>query len=411
MALHSTHMKRIVAKEFLLLVGCLVILFLVVVFGWVRNSWFEQRSASIGGVLAVQTVVQDSMSQRVVPRHLDFLDLFEPAFVRKNYEVFLVSPFWTMDPFLTGAPGGPILRKVKGDPFATPRVKPPFDPNKPFTVVEDDPFEEFGGRADKTPNSIEVEAPDGSVIEFPGTMTEGEIAAVMQKHYPNINRRYLICIAKALDVQEYLTPARTMQLASICGLSSDDFIGMERELRTAAGSNATSWKPPIDAEEVYTSSMTDHSSVSWIEALHKRGVPREEMSNRVAIARSDTSITLHLLIATRGLLCDTLPFTELRAAFDFLKERHVLNCDVDDLLYTLQNKAVPPSQEALDAFAGQRAAVNELRKAENDARTSLWSEAKQWAVVKWAAIVLLVVVYPLRLLVLGTRWALRTLRA
>jgi hypothetical protein len=90
--------------------------------------------------------------------------------------------------------------------------------------------------------------------------------------------------------------------------------------------------------------------------------------------------------------------------------RRVLRCNFDELLYTLQNKAVPPSQEALDALAKQRAVVDELGGEQNNARASLWSEAKQWAVVKWASIVLLVLVYPLRLLVLGTRWALQTLR-
>lgn len=145
MAVHSTRMKRIVAKEFLLLVGCMVILLVVAVFGWTRNSWLEHRSASIGDKVEEHVKGLDSMRQRAVPRHLDFLDLFEPTFVRRNYEVFLVSPFWTMDPFLTGAPGGPILRKVEGDPFASSRTKPPFDPNKPYTIVTDDPFAEFGG--------------------------------------------------------------------------------------------------------------------------------------------------------------------------------------------------------------------------------------------------------------------------
>jgi hypothetical protein len=372
-------MKRIVAKEFLLLVGCMVILLVVAVFGWTRNSWFEHRSISIEVELKEEAMLLDSLRQRAVPRHLDFLDLFEPTFVRKNYEVFLVSPFWTTDPFLTGVPGGPIMRKVEGDPFASSGTKPPFDPNKPYTVVADDPFAEFGGE---------------QVLPPPPPK--------------KINRRYLMCFVKALDAQGYLTPTRTKQLASICGFSSDDFIVIESELRTATSRYGTSWKPPLNAEEVYTSSIPDQSSVSWNEALHKRGVPREEMANRLAIARSDTSISPHLLIATRGLLCDTLPYTELRTAFDFLKERQVLRCDLDDLLYTLQNKTVPPSQEALDAFAEQKEVVNGLRKKQSRVHSSLWSEARQWVAVKWAAIVLLMLVYPIRLFLLGTRWAIRT---
>ena len=93
-------MKRIVAKEFLLLVGCLVVLVLVALFGWIRNSWFEHRAESIGWEQVKQSRVLDSLDQLTVPRHLDFLDLFEPDFLRTNYDVFLIAPFWTMDPWL-----------------------------------------------------------------------------------------------------------------------------------------------------------------------------------------------------------------------------------------------------------------------------------------------------------------------
>lgn len=316
-----------------------------------------------------------------------------------------------MDPFLTGIPGGPILRKVEGDPFATQGAKPPDDPNKPFTGIENDPFEEFGGHAVKTPNFNEVEAPDGSVIEFPESMTHGDIATVMQRHYPNINRRFLVCIAKALDAQGYLTTDRIGQLEAICGLSSTDLKEIEREMRNASARHEISWRPPFDAEEVYTSSKTDGSSVSWIEALQERGVPKDEMTKYLTKARSNSTTKPTLLHAVRGLLCDTFPYAELRHGFEYLKQRRVLRCNFDELLHTLQNQAVPPSQEALDAAARQRVVVIQLRDDKNIARASIWNEAKQWAVVKWSAIVLLVLVYPLRLLVLGTRWAVRTLRA
>lgn len=113
----------------------------------------------------------------------------------------------------------------------------------------------------------------------------------------------------------------------------------------------------------------------------------------------------------RALLCDTIPYAELRRGYDHLKNRRVLRCNFDELLHTLQNKAVPPGQEAIDALAKQQATVNQLREEQNESRASIWSEAKQWAVVKWTAIVLLVLVYPLRLLILGTLWAVRTLRS
>lgn len=400
-------MKRIVAKEFLLLVGCLIVLLLIALFGWIRNAWFEHRADSIGREQVEQSRVLDSLGQLTVPRHLDFLDLFEPEFVRKNCSVFLISPFWTIDPFLTGVPGGPVSRKAKADPSVTRETKPPFDPTKPYTVVNDDPFEEFDGHA----NYIRVKAPDGSIINFPVSMTEADIAAVMQRHYPNINRRYLMCFAKALHSQGYLTADRTSQLAAVCGFTDQDFAGIERELRAATKQFGTAWKPPIDAEEVYPSLAAGSKSVSWIETLQDRGVPKEELPEQVTRARADTSIARELFIAVRGLLCDTAPYAQLRKGFDYLKEHRALRCDVDDLLYTLQNKAVPPTQEAFVAFAKQKKTVDELRTQKNATRASLWSEAKQWGVIRWAAIMLFVLVWPLRLLVLGTRWAVRTLQA
>lgn len=375
-------MKRIVAKEFLLLVGCLIVLLLIALFGWIRNSWFEHQVDRIGREQVEQSRVLDSLGPLTVPRHLDFLDLFEPEFVRMNSSVFLVSPFWTMDPFLTGAPGGPILRKVEGDPFASSERKPPFDPNKPFTVESEGPW-------------VKYRDPLGILPPPP----------------PKLNRRLLLCVAKALDTQQYLTPTRAKQLAAVCGLSDQDIAGIERELRTATVQHETAWKPPIDAEEVYTSSVASEKSVSWIEALQARGVPKEELTEQLTRARADTSIAPYLLLAVRGLLCDTVPYAQLRNGFDYLKGHHALRCNVDDLLYTLQSKAVPPTQEAFDAFAKQKKTADELRTQQNATRASLWSAAKQWSVVKWAAIVLFVLVWPLRLLILGTRWALRTVRS
>ena len=126
----------------------------------------------------------------------------------------------------------------------------------------------------------------------------------------------------------------------------------------------------------------------------------------------DTTITQSLRLAlARTLMDSTSGYAEMKSVHNHLQNRHVLNCTFDALLYTLQRKSVPPGQETLDALAKQREAVDGLRKEGNEARAGLWSATKQWSVVKWAAIVLLVLVYPLRLLVLGTRWAVRTLRA
>ena len=112
----------------------------------------------------------------------------------------------------------------------------------------------------------------------------------------------------------------------------------------------------------------------------------------------------------RVLIGEPSPHAALQMAYTHLVDKGALKCSFNQLLFTMQRKPVPPPEEILVAFAEQRAVVDELHKKENEARASLWNEAKQWTVVKWAAIVLLVLVYPLRLLVLGTRWAFRTLR-
>lgn len=357
-------MKRTVAKEFLLLVGCLVALLLVVMYGWIRNSWFEHRADSIGLKHVEQSRVLDSLAQLTVPRHLHFLDLFEPEFIRKNCSVFLFSPFRTMDAFLHDA-------KSFETPPALTEFRVAFAERS--TVVQRDPL------------------------------------GILQT--PTLNRRLMLCVAKALDTQRYLTPDRIKQLAAVCGLPGHDFGELERELRAATMQFQTSWKPPLDAEEVYTINAAGGNSESWIEALHERGVPKEELTEQLARARADTSIAPELLLTVRGLLCDTVPYTQLRNAFDYLKERHALRCNVDELLYTLQNKAIPPTREAFDAFSKQKTTVDELRTQQNAARANVWSAAKQWEVVLWVAIVLFVLVWPVRLLVVGTSWALRTVRS
>ena len=350
-------MKRIVAREFLLVVGWLILCILVGMFGWIRNSWIEHRIDSLGRIYENQSHTQDSLAHYVVPRHLDFLDLFEPQFVRNHYDVFLLSPFWTMDPYFTGVSSGPILGHVV-----------------------DNPFEEFGGVA---------------VVPSPS-----------QKY----NRRLLLCVAKALDNQGYLTPDRTLKLAAACGYSIRDYAGVEQELRNATRHHENGWRSPIDAQEVYISFPKSIGPVSWIDALYQRGVPKEEMSKLIKTTRSDTSIAPNLLIAFRSLLCDTVPNAHLRNGFNYLKEQHALRCTFDELLYTLQDNAVPPSEDALAAFMVQKATLDELYEKQSYARASLWSESKQWNVLKWVAVIMFVLVWPLRLLVLGTQWALRTLR-
>lgn len=338
-------MKRIVAKEFLLLIGCLVVLILVILFGWIRNSWFVHRADSIGREQVEQSRVLDSLGQLTLPRHLDFLDLFEPEFVRKNCSVFLVSPFWTMEPF--------------------------------FALTMD---EFMYGRDNSSPQ-------------------------------PPFNRRYLLCMVKALDVEGYWSHDQLTRLAMNCGQPPDKMNQLVEVLRSRMTEQAASWRPPSDASEIYNPIASKARMTTWKEVLKQRGVSNTSIDSSLMYARSDTSRSIPLLIAIRGLLCDSMPYAALRSGFEYLRGRRVLRCNVDDLLYTLQDKAVPPTQEALDAFAKQKTTVYELRTQQNAARASLWSAAKQWEVVKWSAIVLFLLVWPLRLLVLGTRWAVRTLRA
>jgi hypothetical protein len=415
-------MKRIVAKEFLLLVGCFLIVLLVALFGWLRNAWLEQVAASAGSEHVEQSNVLDSLSLLTVPTHLDFLNLFEPEFIHENCDVFITSPFWTYDPFLVGLPNGPLSeqyieyrervytllnaelnsfnmtkkefeKRIDSDPEYGKRIygilcsiyKDVKRPKEEFLALinaaqSPDPFKEFGGQQDGTRSA------------------------------PQFNRRYLICIIKALDKLQCLTPDRLNRLATRCGRTSDQTNDLKDRLVAYKASQPISWRPPADAAEVYNPSAPESEITTWEAALVQRGVPKIETIDLLQRAQIDTASYITHLIAIRGVLCDTIPYAELRGGYDVLKSRNVLRCNFDELLYTLQNKPVPPSQEAIDALAKQQATVNQLREEQNEARASIWSEAKQWAVVKWAAIVLLVLVYPLRLLVLGTFWAIKVLR-
>lgn len=338
-------MKRIAAREFLLFVACMAVVLLVALFGWMRNSWFEHRFASIGRELAEQREVEDSLSQRAVPKYLDFLDLFEPEYVRGNCDVFIVAPFWTMDP---------------------------------FWVLTNDEFE-YG-------------------LDNPSPLS-------------TLNRRYLMCVVKALDAQDYWSHDQLARLAMNCGQPPEKLTQLAEMLRSSVPERQATWRPPTDAAEIYNPSAPHAQMTTWREVLEQKGASKISIDSTLFHARRDTSHYIPLLIAVRGLLCESTPHTALRSAAEYLRERHALRCNTDDLLYTLQGKAAPPPQEAIDALTNQRATVDKLRTEQSNASASLWSAAKQWAIVKWAAIVLFVLVYPLRLLVLGTRWAVRTLRA
>ena len=94
MVLHSTNMKRIVAKEFLLLVGCAVVVLLVALFGWLRNEWLSNQMESVGTSRSECSAVVDSLRLRSVPVRHTFIELFDTLYVRESFPPLLGSPPW-----------------------------------------------------------------------------------------------------------------------------------------------------------------------------------------------------------------------------------------------------------------------------------------------------------------------------
>lgn len=335
MALHSTHMKRIVAKEFLLFVGCGIAVLLVLLFVWGRNAFLIHKLAKLERALSVEADSLFNLNLQASPRRLDFLDLFDPKYVRSNYDVFLRTPRWTKSQF--------------------------------FDVHKNDPFSEFGGE---------------------------------QVFDSGFHRRYLICTANALKESGYLTPNRLSKLSELAGLVWRPATERPMPWEEAA------WYKYNDLLYQFDSGIFDDTDVLY-NALVKMRISPQVLSENLPPDTSNSSPTMLIAFALER---DTLPFAELRSAFEHLEGNHILICSFDEFLFTLQRKPLPPAQEVVDELAAQSLTVSELRKEANDARASLWSDDKQWTVVKWAAIVLLVLVYPVRLLVLGTRWAIRILR-
>ncbi len=408
-------MKRIVAREFLLLVGCLLAVAFVGLFGWMRNMWFQQCANNTARQTSSQVIRLDSLRQRTVPVHLNFLDLFDSTFVRNNCDVFIVSPFWTMDPFFVNPPRkNPILEAARQQDLRQ-RLQP-LPPHKRW-ILYDGLTKEGYDLGTYAEFDAKMENPEKVRALYNGITKDGYDVGSYEEFYAKvgpsrvlspINRRYLMCIVKGLDAQGYLTSNQRNALGARCGTSEGETRVLEEQARQAM---ADAWMPPADAAEVYNPTAPKSDMITWEAALKQKGVAEKVIGSALARARDDTSIYMPLLIAVRGFLCDTVPNVELRSAFEYLEKRHVLHCSFEDLLFTLQNQPVPPRQETFDALARQREVVERLRDAERSARANLWSVAKQWSLVKRAAIVLFVLVWPLRLLVLGTRWALKTVRS
>ncbi|MBK7103110.1 MAG: hypothetical protein IPH63_15200, partial [Flavobacteriales bacterium] len=107
-----------------------------------------------------------------------------------------------------------------------PQKKPPFDPNKP----------------------IEIEAPDGTVIEFPSTMSESEITAIMRNMYPpptnqpeGVDPKRIMAALRAADAAGDTEAARRLAQAYRDAVSSQ---------APAVPGKPSAWKPPADAKLV-----------------------------------------------------------------------------------------------------------------------------------------------------------------
>lgn len=331
-------MKRIVAREFLLLVSCIVLVLLLALFGWLRNAWFEHQIEITGIKYGQQLNVLDSLSAQAKPVQLDFLDLFDSAYVRKRPQVFLSIPSEAMDELIALVLAAPAVYK-----------------NNSHEQGQSDPL----GIPPQTP------------LEW--------------------NERYLICIANALNDQTYLSVDQS-------------------ELKPWEKYALLQRSNPFLRAALLMQFEDDSQSLNL--ALQQKGIPsRAEVESVHQAETSNPSKTRSTTLIAGVLLHDTLPYQELRIACEFLIRKNVVHCTFQDLFYTLHRKPVPPTQEALGLVTKQKVVVDKLAREQEASQLSRWSGAKQWAVVKWAAIVLLVLAYPLRLFVLGTCWALKTLKS
>lgn len=403
MELHSTHMKRIVAKEFLLLVGCVVIVLLVAFFGWLRNAWFNHRIESFRGQSVEQIHILDSLSAYNSPTKHEFVDLFDSAYVAQNVQLLLTAPTWTkgLDPFreLNRVYVAQLAKTLNATGYLnrststrleniSEQERSIIDLGRELKVLYPS---EFGSMADKV---VGISAVHESPVAFSSVNTLGN---PFWQYEPETQRSIALCSARLrLHLLKSVNATTDGPLYQgdyiVVRLADSTVVEFPREMTVAEVVDAiVGLEPKEGLMRTHQLLETDRLRM-WIEA------------------RRDSSLLSPSYQLARVLISDSNQHAELRMAHGYLVDKSVLGCTFNELLFTMQRKPVPPTQEALDVFAKQRTTVNELRKKENDARASLWSEAKQLAVLKWVAIVLLVLIYPLRLFVLGTHWALRTLR-
>ncbi|MBL0127577.1 MAG: hypothetical protein IPP83_08965 [Flavobacteriales bacterium] len=311
-------MKRIVAKEFLLLVGCVVLVLLTALAGWTRNAWLSQRIGRTMSERSEQAEVLDALRAASDSASHIFIELFDTAFVHEHPDVFIGhlpwhngSGMYSMDDFLSDfsriylaclssaleMEGYFTQQKIKELKRVLPAENPRHDP--PLEVARNN-VSTFRG------TTTEVETSDGTVLGFPPSMARHDIADVMGMLYPNPTKGS----PRILIHREILVPSRSRHGGLLNAL-------MRNEHR--------------DLGEIVTAAYS---------TLADPG------SYQMSLAFSKT--VMH----------ESPAHEELRSAYNHLVKRNILICTFDELLYTLQRKPVPPTEEALAALEKQRAVVS-----------------------------------------------------
>lgn len=366
-------MKRVLAKEFLLLVGCMVLLLLTSLFGWARNSWLTSKADDLGHRISVQESLCDSLELHTKPSRHNFITLFDSNYVSRHCDVFASPLPWrgdlakhfTIEEFASKYSRVYLSRLAhvlsKEQYFTEPviaklsQVPPPVEFAEPPMNWPGLPSSEWmrklyaGGYVPLPPGSWDppeddlliVEAPDGSELPFPMWMLEEDMEDFMAMFYPGEHLPQTLLFALVASKQK-------------------------------------------SAEAVIPDMLTAELSP-------------EGQSTDIAFMKA--------------IMRDDSTHATLRPAFAWLDGRGVVRCTFEELLYTLQRELTPPGQGEVQRLGQERFSLGTMEQELKALKGQVWNEEKQWSVVKWVAIVLLLVVYPLRLLTIGTRWAFRTLRA
>jgi hypothetical protein len=381
-------MKRIAAREFLLLVGCMALILLVALFGWGRNAWLARSVQASSDEIARRLPILDSLNHNAQPRQLAFVGLFDTTFLRTHNTVFSLDSAWIdgLNPLseMSRVYVGILVNALVSTGYHNPLASP--------------------------------KHPEGSL---------SDLGALVKRKFPNAYP----------NLSDHTAGVKARERYPIAFAQYSDGAA------TRISTESTLWEPPpkdlqqrVDGEmammygavHIVDESWDGHSARGW----SGKAIPEMEQADMKAMKSTFIQIGVQYeelqvypetlvisstyaprLVLGTALMNEVDEQAQFHSAFEHLVDNNVLKCTFDELLLTTQRRPVPPTTEAQQALSEQKTAINELEQERNNARTGLWSAAKQWEVVKWAAIVLFVLVWPLRLLLLGTRWALRTVRS